>query len=497
MNASLAHRVAGLFSLLALACMLRCDRLARPRLSNDESFSWRLTTYSTSELLHHMPGDAHPPLYYLILKGWTALLGDSAVALRGLSVFFALASILVLFALCREARVGVSGAFFAALLFALHLAPADEPSRNARMYSQGVFLAGLTSWLLLRALRSNRALDGWWLGYGLAVAAFCYTHYYAFFTVAAQTLFVVGDLAARAFKRSVASVRPSLLGFLLAGGLAFLLFIPWLPVWWKQTMDVKQGFWIQPVTYDHAKRVFFTWSSGLAYGDAVDLYCWSLLLLGCILWVATRRDRAGLFFLLQASLPWLLSLALSAWSGRPIFHERYLFFAQFALFAFWGIVWNRLPGWIPRLGFGCFLVALTGSGMWTAREPWPTHPPAVADAAAFLRDRYRDGDVIWTSSPSELNRLRYYAAQAGLPATIPVRCFVSPFQPPGHIVHLGSLRGEDIEWQEYNPKRRGFARVWSTNEGLTPSGDSWREVARWMFEEESGERLPLILYERS
>ncbi len=497
MNSSSAYRIAGLFSLLALACLLRCDRLAMPRLSNDESFSWRLTTYSTEELLRHMPGDAHPPLYYLILKGWTALFGDAPFALRGLSILFASASIVVLYALCREAGAGVSGAFFAALLFALHLAPVDEPSRNARMYSQGVFLAGLTSWLLLRALRSNRALDGWWLGYGLAVAAFCYTHYYAFFTVAAQTLFAVGDLSVRTFKSSAASIRASFLGFLLAGGLAFLLFVPWLPVWWKQTHDVWQGFWIQPVTLEHAKTVFFTWSSGLPYDGSADFVSWCLLLLGFIAWIVCKRDRGGLYFLLQASLPWVLSLALSKWSGRPIFHERYLVFAQFFLFAFWGIVWARLPGLPPRLGLGCFLVALTGSGMWTAREPWPTHPPAVADAATVLRDHYRDGDVIWTSSPSELNRLRYYAAQAGLPATIAVRCFVSPFQPPGHIVHLGSLRSEDIEWQRFDAKRHDFARVWSTNEGLTPSGDGWREVARWTFDGESGEHLQLTLHERS
>jgi mannosyltransferase len=493
MNSSSAYRIAGLFSLLALACILRCDRLGLPQLSSDESFSWRLTTYSTSELLQHMPGDAHPPLYYMILKGWTALLGDSPVALRSLSVFFALASILVLFALCREAGVCASGAFFAALLFALHLAPVDEPSRNARMYSQGVFLAGLTSWLLLRALRSNRALDGWWLGYGLAVAAFCYTHYYAFFTVAAQTLFVGGDLALHAFKRSVVSVRASLLGFLLAGGLALLLFIPWLPVWWKQTMDVKQGFWIQPVTYDHAKRVFFTWSSGLAYGDAVDLYCWSLLLLGGILWVATRGDRAGLFFLLQASLPWLLSLAISSFSDRPIFHERYLAFAQFFLFPFWGIVWDRLPGWLPRLGLSCFLVAVTLNGLWATRAQWPERPPALAEAATFLRLQYRDGDVVLSASPGELNRLRYYAAQVGL-ATIQVRCQLSPFQPAGHIVHLGSLQAEDIQWLGLSSEPRVSGRIWMTGNASVPPDAKCRVMGQWSFDGDGG-GVSLILFE--
>lgn len=499
MNLPLALRASGLLLLLILAGFLRSERVALPVLSSDEAFSWRLTTYSPAELLRHMPGDAHPPLYYLLLKGWTALVGDSPFALRGLSILFALASIIILYALCREAAVGVSGAIFAAFLFAIHLAPVDEPSRNARMYGQGVFLAGLTSWLLLRALRCSRAGSGWWLGYGLAVAAFCYTHYYAFFTVAAQTLFVTGDLSVRAVKNSAASVRPSLMGFLLAGGFAILLYVPWLPVWWKQTNDVRQGFWIQPVTYEHAKTVFFTWSSGLPYGGTTDFNCWILFLFGCIVWIMLKRDRGGLFVLIAASVPWMLSLILSAWSGRPIFHERYLFFAQFFLFAFWGIVWELLPSWFLRLGLGCFLVALNLSGLVSLRESWPTRPPPLAETAAFLRDRACPDDVVLTASPSAVNRLRYYAAQAGMP-TIQARCILSPFQPPGHIVHLGSLQADDVLWIGFASEPPTVRRIWTLSEASAATaspGEFRREVARWYFGDGKEERYILILHERS
>jgi hypothetical protein len=495
-----------LLLILLLAGLLRCDRLALPPLSSDEAFSWRLTTYSSVELLRHMPGDAHPPLYYLLLKGWIVQFGDSPFAMRGLSVLFALASIVVLYALCREAAArfpsaaslsptGTSGALFAALLLAIHLAPVDEPSRNARMYSQGVFLAGLTAWLLLRALRAPRAGSGWWLGYGLTVAAFCYTHYYAFFTVAAQVVFVAGDLAVRALKYSVASVRASLMGFLLAGCGAFLLYVPWFPVWWKQTHDVWQGFWILPVTWQHAKEVFFSWSTGLPYGGSTDFTWWVLFLLAGILWMIGKADRGGLFFLLQAGVPWALSLTLSAWSGRPIFHERYLFFAQFFLLAFWGIVWDRLPGLVLRLGLACFLCAMSLSGLETAREQWPTRPPALAETAAYLRDHYRDGDMVLTASPSALNRLRYYAVQAGM-HVVEARCVISPFQPPGHIVHLGSLQPEDILWLELSSKPHAATRLWQLTDGSTAGrspGERWCEVSHQSF----GGEYHLILYECS
>lgn len=507
-NPQLVKQAAGLVLILVLAYFLRCDHLALLPLSHDESFSWRLTTYSPAELLRRMPGDAHPPLYYLLLKGWTALFSDCPFALRILSVFFYLASIVALYALCREAAArfpitadspftGISGALFCALLLAIHLPPADEPSRNARMYSQGIFLAGLSSWLLLRALRSSSRSLGWWLGYGLAVVAFCYTHYYAFFTVTAQTLFVVGDLAVGAFRKT-ATVRASLTGFLLAVTLAFLLYFPWLPVWWNQTHDVLQGFWIPPVTVEHAKEAFFSWSSGLPYEDATGFICWSLFLLSCAVWMICRADRGALFLLIQASVPWVLSLALSIWSDRPIFLVRYLLFAQFFLFAFWGVVWDRLPGLIPRLGLGCFLVALGVSGLWTARERWPTRPPALAAAAAFLCDHYRDSDVVLIGSPSGLNRLRYYAAQAGMPA-VRARCLVNPFQPPGHICHLCSLQAEDIIWDGVSSQPYTARRVWTlagTNTGPPSPGEHWRETSRWSFGGGEEEHYHLILYER-
>lgn len=499
-----------LLLILVLACFLRCDRLALLPLSNDESFSWRLTTYSTAELLRHMPGDANPPLHHLVLKGWTILFGDSPFVLRSLSVLFALASIIVLFALCREAAArfpsvshspftSIPAALFSALLLAIHLAPVNEPSRTARMYSQGIFLAGFTAWLLLRALRCSHGGHGWWLGYGLAVAAFCYTHYYAFFTVAAQALFVAGDLAVRARRDSAVSARVSLTGFLLAGIIAFLLYVPWLPGWWRQTHDVWQGFWILPVTGEYAKDVFFRWSSGLAYYHPMDFNWWIFFLLACIIWMAGKADRGGLFFLTQACVPWVLSLALSAWSGRPIFHERYLLFAQFFLFAFWGIVWDRLPGWLPRLGFGFFLCALSVSSLEMVREQWPTRPPAQAEAATFLRDYYQDGDVVLTGSPSALNRLRYYAAQAGMP-TVRVRCLVGPFQPPGHILHRGSLQAEDILCTGLSPESLAARRIWTVMEANAPTpspGEHWREVSRWSFGEGSEGYCHLILYERS
>ena len=51
--------------------------------------------------------------------------------------------------------------------------------------------------LTVRALRGVTRERRWWIAYGVAVAAFCATHYYALFTVAAQAVFVMIPSTAR------------------------------------------------------------------------------------------------------------------------------------------------------------------------------------------------------------------------------------------------------------------------------------------------------------
>ncbi|MGA2442997.1 MAG: hypothetical protein ABSH08_18750, partial [Tepidisphaeraceae bacterium] len=49
----------------------------------------------------HLSGVTHPPLYFVVLRWWIDLFGNSAAAIRSLSVIFSLAGIVVFFDLCR------------------------------------------------------------------------------------------------------------------------------------------------------------------------------------------------------------------------------------------------------------------------------------------------------------------------------------------------------------------------------------------------------------
>src|SRR5688572_7773978 len=97
-------------------------------------------------------GNAHPPLYFLILKGWLAF-GSGEAFLRSLSVIFAVAVIPASYLLARE-LAGRAAAIIASFLVAVSpfLLQYD---REVRMYSLLTLLVVLSLYWLLRALRTG------------------------------------------------------------------------------------------------------------------------------------------------------------------------------------------------------------------------------------------------------------------------------------------------------------------------------------------------------
>src|SRR5438874_2453036 len=77
-----------LILVLFLALLLRHFELGTTVLAVQEAFSWRLTSYPSAEVVQRTAADVHPPLYYLLLKAWVLLCGDSPGALRSFSVVF-------------------------------------------------------------------------------------------------------------------------------------------------------------------------------------------------------------------------------------------------------------------------------------------------------------------------------------------------------------------------------------------------------------------------
>jgi hypothetical protein len=166
---------------------------------------WKITTFSLwggeaftmigvkqnwAGMLSYLIADiVHPPLFYILLKLWIALGGDSILWLKLFPVLSGIALVVPFYLLCYELGLQlpeISVALFLAAVngYLIHYA------QELRMYSLFAFLAMCSFWLFIRYLKTPgtavRALI--WLALVNFLAI--YTHYYGWVAVGAEVLFL-------------------------------------------------------------------------------------------------------------------------------------------------------------------------------------------------------------------------------------------------------------------------------------------------------------------
>lgn len=215
-----AKRIA-LLLLVLIAAALRLYRLDAQDIWGDEAFS----IFLSQQPLHVViagASDTHPPFYPLLLFFWLQLVGSSAFATRVLSALIGILAVPLIFVLAKRLTPRPRVPWFAAILAAI------SPlliyySQETRMYELVAVLALGSVCLLPSVVRrgvSNRSALTWWLVTVLGL----YTHYSAFFVLAAENIFALIHLR---------KDRSALLRWLGLQVLLVVAYIPWIVV---QTM---------------------------------------------------------------------------------------------------------------------------------------------------------------------------------------------------------------------------------------------------------------------
>jgi uncharacterized membrane protein len=419
------------------AFALRLVQLGRESLWYDETVSVHLAGQRAAELIAHTARDIHPPLYYLLLRGWLLLAsyptGQADPASFGLefmaafmSLFLGVLLVPLTWQLARRLGLDSLTAGLAALLIAI------SPfgvwySQEVRMYTLGACLGVVVLLATIPFLRSNVSpgrLRRAALLYAVAAAAGMYTLYYFAFLLLSLNVLVLVALTSNGLARS--GDRPEqgkethtfhvsrltrLFLWLAAQAGALLLFLPWLPTAWRQATDPPVPPWrTAPQLLDVLVE---SWTAFTLGQSADPARFWPLLLLALALVVtgiiASRRARSGASgssfivhhssFLLVAALgPLLLILLASLWT--PLYHVRYLFTFSPAWSVLLAMGLAALWRWGTRLSRALALTSLilllAGSAV-ALRSFW--HDPAYAaddhrTAVRELAQRWRPGDVI-------------------------------------------------------------------------------------------------------
>ncbi|MFN6963233.1 MAG: hypothetical protein ACK4S4_05635 [Pyrinomonadaceae bacterium] len=216
------HVVPG--SIFLLYFLVRFWRLDEACLWFDEIFGLDAAARSWGEMLRFIALDlVHPPLFYILLKLWVGIGGESVAWVRLLPFVLSLLAVIPILQLCRELKLSRLATVVAFAAFAVN-GSLIKYAQEVRMYSLTLLLAALSYWLFARFFFRGKNI---WLLTAVNVLL-VYTHYFGWFVVLSEAL-------------TIALLQRIKIGkFLTSAAITLLAFLPWTWAIWRaaSTVDV-------------------------------------------------------------------------------------------------------------------------------------------------------------------------------------------------------------------------------------------------------------------
>jgi uncharacterized membrane protein len=393
-----------LFLLLLLALLLRLPNLGRDALWLDEAISYLAARLPLNQLLNNTIQSSHPPLYYLLLKGWMIPVPDTDIALKLLSTFFNILLIPAIYYLAwlllenRKAAL-IAGFFVAISPFQVLY------SHELRMYTLVMLLVTLLTAAYWRAQETLHW--GWWALFGLLALAGVYTHLFTFF--------VLAGIGLHAFWQR--RQRKGLWRTILVIAVVSLLFLPWLNLMLGEAQQNLGS--LRPLTSQTTRNPLLplTTIAFLLFGQSFNpvytgLILFSIIATSAIFFLDWRKiKRQGIspglgLAALTAGTAWGLPVLI--YLVRPFFlPERTMAAAAPFLLILAAWLATRKNSALPFLGGLIAILMLVGLYFYHAGLPLkPPYREVMAEVAA---QRQIGDHVLHTSDGSYLPALRYVA----------------------------------------------------------------------------------------
>ncbi|HEY1923005.1 MAG TPA: glycosyltransferase family 39 protein [Tepidisphaeraceae bacterium] len=380
---------------VAFGIFIRCWHLGGKSIWFDEGYTAWLVSHSPAEIIRLIRADTAPPLYYLLLHGWTSLFGRSEIALRSLSVFFSILALFLAISIARRMLhnpAAVAAAACAMSLSFMQLWYAQE----ARAYAMMAFLIVAAFDCLQRHLADRHRR--WLMLLPILLAAAMYTHNM-------MAPYVMGLLLAWLVLPSDHSPARRIGEMAAVTAAAGLLYLPWA-IWGlpEQMQMIRHGFWADPLNHRDFFSILFSlmgvksyWSAAnalnhfhirIADGNSPPIIAAVLLTISAVASILIQRApqrRAAIGLLLAAIFP-PLSVALYSIVRTPLFMDK-IFVPSATLLPIFVMLplGMRLSPWPRRLAWAgalllLFMSAVTLFGYHNEgkKEDWRDAAAAVA-----------------------------------------------------------------------------------------------------------------------
>ncbi len=371
--------LAGLLLAVALFVAARLWHLTTACLWFDELFSVHAARHDWNGLISFVAADiVHPPLFYLLLKVWITIGGDSLLWLRLFPALTAIATLIPFFFLCRELNLRAAEINLAVVLMAVsgHLI---KYAQELRMYSLLLLLTLCSLVLFVRffysALDSKRCVAAALFAVNLLLV---YTHYYGWMVIGVEWFFLL-----------LARCR-ELRSFSIAVAILALCFAPWVYTVAQAGAKAERlgqniGWAVRPGFYDlaeyyaslnspfgtHQTGLLFTVIGAMLFGCPVLLWVWRFFREGEP--EDQRRIAALRWLVLFSFLPVALTFFLSRLLPQSIWGVRHLIIVAVPYLMLVSIAIHRArPYWIKITGLllvGCWCL-LAGFLLVTNNEKY-------------------------------------------------------------------------------------------------------------------------------
>ncbi|MCC7449062.1 MAG: glycosyltransferase family 39 protein [Anaerolineae bacterium] len=409
------YRVSPLIVLL-LAAYLRFYRIDYQSLWNDEGNSLRLAQRSVPALVEAASHDIHPPGYYLALKGWISITGETEFALRLLSALAGVLTVACVYALGKSLFAPGAG-LLAALIVTVN-AFSVYYGQEARMYAPLALIAAASMLVFVRWI----ACPTWRLGVALALlnAAGLYTQYtFPLVMVTQGVLFVVWIIMQRSMAQRAAPLQ-----YVVLNLLTIALFLPQI-----STALTQVRSWPRPGETVVPVDGLATVARWIIFGNTSNMLPWwayvwpALFALAALLPDWTRRPLPFGWRRLVPVL-WLL-IAVVPLFALGLFREanlKFLLPAQIAMALLIGrgawLLWEIgspnlfiLTESLPRIAAGLGLLWIGTASSEALNNLYQAEVYARPDyraMARLIRDNPRPDDAIILDAPNQQEVFTYY-----------------------------------------------------------------------------------------
>jgi uncharacterized membrane protein len=475
--ASSADRYAKIFLSLVIVLFIvaRLSHLTSNCLWFDEIFSVHAAEHSWASLLHFAAADlVHPPLFYVLLKTWIGIGGESLLWLRLFPAIVSIAAIVPILLIARELTLSAAETTLTLLLLAIN-GYLIKYAQEVRMYSLLFCLSACSWWLFIGCVRRQRLSNGMVVALTAVNLLMIYTHYYGWLVVAielAVTFWINRFIA----KKLIVSFL-----ILLAS------YVPWIVLLWRafavQRMDQNVGWIPRPgvrALTEFAMLLAQPFVSPESNVDnRINLFGVALVLLifvapvVLLIWQSLRArqpDERSILLLAVLTVAPFVTILLASWIlPRSIWGARHLIVLVVPCAMIAAIAIIRLQPYWARVAIvliaGCWfsatgvyvLIRPTPHFIWCAWEPLAKQAMRADQSSSGATSLYAFEDLVayhlWFALKNDKGRDHRVSVIKNLPGTTEDNAYFLPREFDEIEVRGPDIPGENEIWIAFRAPR--------------------------------------------